>query len=346
VSRPSIPPLSSNRPDLPAEVSDVLAQAMVRDRYARPDAATFGRSLAHLARRMPDKVPDERLATRVKHSVAPARMSRESAVFLGQRVVAGVSCLLTLLFVLPRLSFYPEGAIAPLVIVPAFFALLWPFGGGILGLAIIAPVVFAHGAGWGVIYLILAAISMALLRCRRLEWAALIPGMMPFAVSWGLGLAVLPLTGALLRRWGALVGFLSGLVLIVAGGLGVWPNLPYTFNPSPGAPLAAAADSVSPWPVLVEMARFLDSRPELTLQLFLFTLFSLPLYGLGGAAVQGRMWGGTAYLSALFVGLVLIPILALGVPVVLSPLLVAYVPCAIIGFLSALLISLESGGTL
>jgi len=36
----------------------------------------------------------------------------------------------------------------------------------------------------------------------------------------------------------------------------------------------------------------------------------------------------------------------LGVPVVLPPFLAAYVPCAIIGFLSALLLSSQSGGTL
>ena len=77
---------------------------------------------------------------------------------------------------------------------------------------------------------------MGLLRWRRREWAALLPGVMPFAVAGGVGLAVLPLAGALLRRWGALAGFLSGLVLAVAGGLAGWATLPYTFNPGPGAP--------------------------------------------------------------------------------------------------------------
>ena len=43
VSRPEIPPLAANRPDLPVELSDALGRAMARDRYARPDAGTFGR---------------------------------------------------------------------------------------------------------------------------------------------------------------------------------------------------------------------------------------------------------------------------------------------------------------
>ena len=131
-----------------------------------------------------------------------------------------------------------------------------------------------------------------------------------------------------------------------AAGLGAWPVVPFTFNPSPGAPLTAAADSVSPWPVLLELARFLDSRPELSLQVLLFAVFSLPAYAWMGSSRERRMWGATTYLSALFSAFVLLPIAVLGVPVELLPFLAAYVPCAIIGFLSALLISFHDRGTL
>ena len=44
---------------------------------------------------------------------------------------------------LPRVPFYPEVAIVPLIIVPAFLALVWPFGGGVLTLALLAPPIFA-----------------------------------------------------------------------------------------------------------------------------------------------------------------------------------------------------------
>ncbi len=216
-----------------------------------------------------------------------------------------------------------------------------------LTLALLAPPIFAFGAGWGVIYVVPAAVTLGLLRWRRLEWAALLPGVMPFAVMGWVGLAVLPLAGALVRRWGALVGFMSGLVLVVAGGLAGWETLPYTFNPSPGTPLMAAEHATSPWTVLTEIARFLDSRPELTLQILLFTVFALPLYVLaGGRSRERRMWGASAYLSVLLAGFVLLPILLLGVPVALGPFLVAFVPCAIIAFLSALLISSEGMETL
>jgi hypothetical protein len=296
--------------------------------------------------RRPDEVPDERLVTRVRERLAPARVDRGRLVYLGQHVAAGIFSLCCLLYVLPRVPFYPQAAIIPLIIVPVFVALLWPFGGGVLTLALLAPPVFAFGAGWGVVYVVPAAAAMGLLRWRRREWAALLPGVIPFAVAGGVGLAVLPLAGVLLRRWGALAGFLSGLVLVVTGGLVGWSTLPYAFNPGPGASLMAAEYAASPWTVLMEIARFLDSRPELTMQVVLFALFSLPLYALAGRSRERRMWGVSAYLILLFAGFVLLPILALGVPVAVGPFLVAYVPCAIIAFLSALLVSSEGVGTL
>ena len=342
VSRPDIPQLSLNRPDLPLELSDALGRAMVRDSYARPDAEALGRLLSQAAKHVLEEVPEERLATRVRERLTPARMDRERAVYLGQHLAAGAFALCCLLYLLPRAPFYPEVAILPLVIVPAFVALLWPFGGAILSLALLAPPIFAFGAGWGVVYVVPAALTLGLLRWKRREWAALLPGVMPFAVMGWVGLAVMPFAGAALRRWGALVGFMSGMVLVVAGGLAGWERLPYTFNPSPGTPLMAAEHASSPWTVLTEIARFLDSRPELTLQILLFAVFSLPLFALvGGRSRERRMWGASAYLSALFAVFTLLPILVLGVPVVLGLFLVAFGPCAIIAVLSALLISPE-----
>ena len=342
VSRPEIPQLSVNRPDLPVELSDALGRAMVRDSYARPDAEALGRLLSQAAKQMPEEVATERLATRVRERLVPARIDRDRVAYLGQHLAAGAFSLCCLFYLLPRAPFYPEVAILPLIIVPAFAALMWPFGGAILTLALLAPPIFAFGVGWGVVYAVPAALTLGLLRWRRREWAALLPGVMPFAVMAWVGLAVMPLAGALLRRWGALVGFMSGLVLAVAGGLAGWERLPYTFNPSPGTPLMAAEHASSPWTVLTEIARFLDSRPELTLQILLFTVFSLPLFALaGGRSRERRMWGVSVYLSALFAAFTLLPILALGVPVVLGPFLVAFGPCAIIAFLSALLISSE-----
>ena len=122
-------------------------------------------------------------------------------------------------------------AILPLVAVPAFLALVWPFAGGVLTLAVLAPPIFAYGAGWGVVYAVPAIVVMALLRWRRREWAALLPGAIPLAVTGWVGLALLPLAGVLLRRWGALVGFFSGLVLAVTAGLVGWSTLALRLHP-------------------------------------------------------------------------------------------------------------------
>jgi hypothetical protein len=341
MSRPEIPPLSANRPDLPTALSDAFRRAMAQDRYARPDAADFGRLLTQAARDIPEEVPDERLATRVRQRLAPGPLDRERLVYLGQHFASAAFALSCLAYVLPRVPFYPKAVIIPLVALPTFLALIWPFGGGVLTLALLSPPIFAYGAGWGVVYVVPAAVTMGLLRWRRREWAALLPGAVPVAVAWGLGLVLLPLAGALLRRWGALAGFLSGILLVVTGGLVGWVDLPFAFNPGPGATLTVAKHAASPWTVLMEIARFLDSRPEMALQILLFTVLALPLYAWMGRSRAGWMWGACAYLIIVFLGFALLPILALDVPVRLGPFLVTFGPCAIIAVLLTFLCSSE-----
>jgi hypothetical protein len=349
VSRPDIPPLETNRPDLPAELSDALARAMSRDSYARPDAGTFGRILGRAAKRMPDEEyeepPNETLATRVRERLAPDRIDRDRLEFLGTHLASGAFTLASLWYVLPRAPFYPHAWVLPLIVAASFLGVVWPFAGGIVALLLLAPPIFAFGAGWGIIYIVLAAVTMGLLRWRHREWAALLPGAVPLAVAMGTGLGLLPLAGALLRRWGAWAGFLGGLVLAVTAGLAGWQTIPFTYNPGPGAALMAAKHAASPWTVLLELARFLDSRPELTLQIGLFVVFSLPLYTPFGGSRERRMWGAVTYLTLLFLAFVLLPILVLGVPVELGPFLVAYGPCAIIGFLVTFLMPSERVGT-
>ena len=346
VSRPDIPPLADSRPDLPQSLSVALAAGMARDRYARPDAATFGRQLSQAARVMPDSSPYETLATRVRRRFTGPRADRDRLTYLGSRFASGAFALCTLIYLLPRATFYPHVAILALVAVPSFLALVWPFAGGVLTLAVIAPPIFAYGAGWGVIYVMPAIAVMALLRWRRREWAALLPGVIPLALTGWLGLALLPLTGALLRRWGALSGFFSGLVLTVTAGLVGYSLLPYSFTPGPGPVLRSAEHASSPWTVLMALARFLDSRPEMSLQILLFAFFSLPLYLVIGDSRERRVWGASVYLVLLLLAFVLVPIFALDVPVDLGRFLVAYVPCAIIAFLSALFAPAKGAGSL
>jgi hypothetical protein len=165
----------------------------------------------------------------------------------------------------------------------------------------------------------------------------LLPGAIPLAVAGYMGLALLPLAGALLRRWGALTGFMSGLVLAIVGNLAGWQTLPYAFQPSPGTTLSAAKHAASPTTVLTELGRFLESRPELGLQILLFTLFSLPIYSWIGRSPGTRLWGMSAYLVMVFLAFALGPILLFGAPVRMGPLIIAYAPCAIMTFLLSFL---------
>lgn len=337
VSRPDIPPLCTVRPELPQRLSDALEQAMRQNRHARPDASVLGRRLNDALREMPVEIPEENMATRIMHRLEPVGISRDRAAYLGQHLTCGVSSLLTLLYALMRVPFYPSAWLVPMVAISAFVSLLWPLAGTVLTLLLLAPPIFAFSVGWGVIYLILAVLSLFLLRRKDLTWAVLLPGVMPFAILGGVGMAMMPFVGVAMRRWGALTGFLCGLSLSVTAGLAGWTRLPYTYNLAPAANLTSTESVASPWNALIGLARFLDSRPELSLQILLFTVFSLPLAGLLSSALRSRSWGVNLYLMLLFAAFVALPILALGAPVNIGRFVVAYAPCAIIAYLCTLL---------
>ena len=84
----------------------------------------------------------------------------------------------------------------------------------------------------------------------------------------------------------------------------------------------------------------------MSLQIALFAFFSLPLYLVLGGTRERRAWGTAAYLILLLAGFVLLPTLALDVPVDLGRFLAAYVPCAIIAVLSALFAPAKGAGSL
>ena len=247
VSRPDIPPLEAGRSDLPQVLSDALARAMARDRYSRPDAATLGRQLGQAAKVMPEPSAYETFATRVRQRIAGPRADRDRLAYLGSHMAAGGFALCSLIYLLPRAPFYPQVAILPLVAVPTFLALMWPFAGGVLALAVLAPPIFAYGAGWGIVYAVPAIGVMALLRWRRRESAALLPGAIPLAVTGWVGLGV-----AASRRGPPAPSGPSRWILQRSRprhhrrpcGMGL---LPYAFTPGPGPVLQRCAHASSPW---------------------------------------------------------------------------------------------------
>ncbi len=149
VSRPDIPPLAFGRSDLPPALSDALERAMAFDRYARPDAATLGRHLTQVAKVMPDSSPYETLATKVRRRFTGPRADRDRLAYLGEHLASGAFALCALLFLLPRVPFYPEAGVLALVAVPAFLALVWPFAGVVLTLAVLGSTCVRLRRGMG-----------------------------------------------------------------------------------------------------------------------------------------------------------------------------------------------------
>ncbi|GAB4254479.1 MAG: hypothetical protein Kow00122_12570 [Thermoleophilia bacterium] len=328
--------LSRSRPDLPEALDEALHQGLEKDPRARPDATGLRRLLEKAARAMPEEEEEPPLATRVGARVA-ARVDQARLAFVFRHVVGGALSLAVGITVLPRVPFYPEGAIVPLTAGAAFLALVAPAAGAAVTLLLLAPPIFGFGLGWGVVYAVGSAAWFALLHRRGRDWAVLLPGAVPLLVAGQVGLAYPALAGFLLRRWGPLAGLLGGLVLALTAGLAGWTELPYAFSAGLGPVLLEAEHAASPGAVAQAVAGFLDARPELLVQMGLFALFALPLARFCRGPALRRLWSAVVYLSAVFAAFALVPPLVVRVGVDVGALVLAFVPCVIIVCLSALL---------
>jgi len=333
-------PLGRARADLPATLADALRRGLESDPTQRPSAAEFRRLLEKASRDMPELAERPKvgqLVTGATHRLRGPRMA-----YFGRHLVAGALSLATCGYLLPRMPFYPEPTLVPLIAVAAFVALLSPLVGGMLSLALLALPAFAFSLGWGVVYLVIASLSFGVLTWRRREWAALLPGAALLLVAAGVGLAIPVLAGLLLRRWGPPVAFLAGLVIAAAAGFEGWAVLPYAFTAGVGPVLLESRYAASPGTALEFYARLLDQRPELLLQAALFGVFGIPLaWFLRGGGTRLRLWAAGGYVAALLVGFVALPPLAVDANVDLAAFGLAFVPCVIIVILSALLVPSE-----
>ncbi|MHB1344407.1 MAG: serine/threonine-protein kinase [Thermoleophilia bacterium] len=332
--------LARSRPDLPAVLDEALQRGLEKDPVRRPTAAELRRLLEQAAKELPEPEVSPTLSERATAALADAGRNARVA-YVAEHVVAGAASLATAGYLLPHVPFYPGGAVAPLAAAAAFIALLSPVVGGIVTLALFAPPAFDFGLGWGVLYLVVVSLAFALLRWRRRDWAALLPGAAPALVAAGVGLALPALAGLLLRRWGPLAGLLAGLVIAFAGGLGMWESIPYAFSAAPEIGLVAARHTASPGVAVLELARFFDAHPVLLLQTGLFAIFALPLGRLLRGTVPRRLWMASLYLSLMFSSFVLGPPLLLGVGVDVLDVVRAFWPCVIIVYLMALLVPAE-----
>ena len=126
-------------------------------------------------------------------------------------------------------------------------------------------------------------------------------------------------------------------MIAVAAGFEGWATLPYMYTTGPGPVLLAGrhVGSVAEiWRQLVDLAAL---RPELLLQVAFFGVFGLSLGRFYQGPTAARLWAAAAYSGALFVAYVAVMPLATGAAVGLGSFVLAYIPCAIIVLLLALL---------
>lgn len=332
--------------DLPASLAGALSGALAPEQERRADAHAFRRSLEAALRQMPEPEVKPGLLERAEGGLLGGLRSARSR-FVTEHLVSGVLVFLTLALVVFRVPFYPFDARIPLVAAVSFLALLWPFVGGLAAFAAIAAPIFGFGTGWGWLYLLCCLPVYGLLAWRKKAWAAYFPILFvvfgALSASFGplpagVGLMLPLLAGMALGWWGAFAGLFGGLGIALAAGFQGWETLPFAFTQGGEAVLAATLGEGSLVAVAKAFARFLDARLELALQAAVLAVLSLPVARLMRSDLAWRLWTAAGYLVALMAALVLLPGLVVGHPAAVGPLVLAFVACAIITFLLAVVL--------
>jgi predicted Ser/Thr protein kinase len=338
--------LNRSRPDLPVELDEALSLGLEKDPGRRPDAAGLRRMLEQAAKHMPEPVARPSLGARFADAV-DASGRRDQLAFAGRHVLAAAFTLGGPGYLLLHIPFYPRSWLVPLMALTAFLSLLAPSWGGPVALLLLAPPIFSFSPGWGVVYLVVAALTFLALRLTRCEWALLLPGVVPLVVSWGLlasgvALALPALAGFFWRRWGPLGGALTGLCLALAAGFSGWERIPYAFTSGGASLLLETRHAVSPLPVLKAVGDLVSARPELAVQAAVFVLLGLPLGRLYRGVSVRSLWVLCLHLAAMFTLMVVLPPVFVGARVDLGAFVPAFLVCAIITSLPAFLV--PSGG--
>ena len=252
------PPLHDLRPDLPRELSRVLARSLDHDPARRPSAADFRDRLLEAIQ----PADEEEEAGSGVYVARPARSPRRltlPAVDLERplRVAGSLLCAGMLMWTLSAFPVYPAAWSLPLAVIVAILAWRSPGLGLGAGCAILVPAFWNHAEAAGLAWI---ALSAAWLRgtavwpdARRL--APLAAG--PLAVI-GLGPAyvLIAATAATPRRRAA-EGAAGGLVTVVAGNvIGGQALSGVAGARSPGVLVTALAHSPQALAAVAGMAAF------------------------------------------------------------------------------------------
>jgi serine/threonine-protein kinase len=308
-----LPALAAERPDVPAELADLVDATCQLAPAARPTAAELAEALDELVRSGRLGAGRLRQAQRLVEPLQRLGAAAERAGGAGlAAVTAGV--------VLGKLPAYPAGWTLPLVAVSAAVWAILPRAGLAWLLGVLAFPVFNVSLSLGVAYLVFAVALFLLARGRPV--AALWPALA--LLLWPLHLTLLAPVGAaalgrvrgpLTAAWAAAVTFVY-LLLVRA------PRGPFTMYRPRGHLARELGEAGDPFTVVVRLAQVVLS-PQCLLQMAVWAGLALAV-GLIMAkpSLEARLWGWALAFAGVFAAYRIAPVGAWGYRASLEPLLV------------------------
>ena len=326
------PPLSRVRPDLPAELSDLIEEAMEPDPQLRIGLKSFAVGLGQL---LPEMADDDR-ATTVLRRVDQHRPSIYEDLsgrygFIAARAANAAIAALLAGAAAYRFDLYPAPWRLPLIVAAAALVGLLPrIGLAALGVVTVVPI-FTFSVALGTLVAVFAAvyfISVGLVWPR----SALLPVLATVLGSVGLGLAYPAIAGSIGRlRSGPLlaaVGAASfGVFQLLAGAAPLdYLGVPDTFGLA-----EKLAGEYNPWVALQALAGPFRSQPVLLLQPAIWLAAALP----AALLIRRRnlfldLTGLVLANSLLAGGYFLMPVIVTGYRLPAASFLKTFVLCAII----------------
>ncbi|MHB8858564.1 MAG: serine/threonine-protein kinase [Thermoleophilia bacterium] len=326
------PPLSLVRPDLPAELSDLLEEAMEPNPQLRIGVKSFAVGLGQL---LPDMADDGR-ATTVLRRVDQHRPSiyedlSDRYGFIAARLANAAMAGLLAGAVAYRFDLYPAPWRLPLVVAAAAVVGLLPRI-GLAALSIVAVVpIFTFSVALGALASVFAAvyfISVGLVWPR----SALLPVLATGLGSVGLGLVYPAIAGSVGRLRGGLL-----LAAVGAAGFGAFQllagatPLDYLGVPDSYGLAEKLSGQYNPWMALQALAEPFRSQPVLLLQPAIWLAAALPAALLIRRRNLFMDLGGLVLANALIAGgYFLLPVIITGYQLPVASFLKTFVLCAII----------------
>lgn len=325
------PPLSEARPDLPRELSDLLADALEPDSNLRIGARSFAAGLEQLLPAMSDGDQPTALLKRselhhperyghalLRYAELASRLANAAIAFLIAWTAVFTSSLYPATWRLPLVLAVVAGvALLPRVgLVPLAAVALLPVASFSLALGVLATVIT-------VLYLT----GIGLIRPR----IALLPALAPGLALIGLGLVFPAVAGATARLRGLATAFIGAVALTLFQLFSGAGTLSYLGIVNDNDLATRLAGEYNPLTAISAMVKILEASPALALQPLIWTAAALPAALLINLRHRFLDWTGLVLANGVLAGgYLLLPYLLPAYRLPLSSFLKTFLLCAII----------------